>query len=105
MPISTKVQARPPRDQRLVFRSGDLRAGGLVARGLLYALPHRHNSTYDWNKKQLDGSTVTDRSDDLPHHERTLSPRSYPDEGRKEIFYLTTHSTHFIYVYMASPIW
>ena len=25
--------------------------------------------------------------------------------GRKEMFYLTTHSTHFIYVYMASDIW
>ena len=24
---------------------------------------------------------------------------------RKEMFYLTTHSTHFIYVYMASDIW
>ena len=23
-------------------------------------------------------------------------------EGRKEMFYLTTHSTHFIYGYMAS---
>ena len=28
-----------------------------------------------------------------------LSPR------RKEMFYLTTHSTHFIYGYMASDIW
>ena len=29
-----------------------------------------------------------------------------PDkEGRKEMFYLTTHSTHFIYGYMASDIW
>ena len=27
----------------------------------------------------------------------------YP--GRKEMFYLTTHSTHFIYGYMASDIW
>ena len=27
------------------------------------------------------------------------------EEGRKEIFYLTTHSTHFIYGYMASDIW
>ena len=27
------------------------------------------------------------------------------DQGRKEMFYLTTHSTHFIYVYMASDIW
>ena len=26
-------------------------------------------------------------------------------EGRKEMFYLTTHSTDFIYVYMASDIW
>ena len=27
------------------------------------------------------------------------------DEGRKEMFYLTTHSTHFIYGYMAPDIW
>ena len=26
------------------------------------------------------------------------------EEGRKEMFYLTTHSTHFIYGYMASDI-
>ena len=26
-------------------------------------------------------------------------------EGRKEMFYLTTHSTHFSYGYMASDIW
>ena len=26
-------------------------------------------------------------------------------EGRKEMFYLTMHSTHFIYDYMASDIW
>ena len=25
-------------------------------------------------------------------------------EGRKEMFYLTTHSTHFIYGYMASNL-
>ena len=25
--------------------------------------------------------------------------------GRKEIFYLTTHFTHFIYGYMASDMW
>ena len=27
------------------------------------------------------------------------------EQGRKEMFYLTTHSTHFIYGYMASDIW
>ena len=26
-------------------------------------------------------------------------------EVRKEMFYLTTHATHFIYGYMASDIW
>ena len=26
-------------------------------------------------------------------------------KGRKEMFYLTMHSTHFIYGYMASVIW
>ena len=29
----------------------------------------------------------------------------YEMEGRKEMFYLTTHSTYFIYGYMASDIW
>ena len=33
--------------------------------------------------------------------------QTFPDmdkEGRKEMFYLTIHSTHFIYGYMASYI-
>ena len=30
---------------------------------------------------------------------------AYRKEGRKEMFYLTMHSTHFIYGYMASDIW
>ena len=29
----------------------------------------------------------------------------YVQAGRKEVFYLTTHSTHFIYCYMVSDIW
>ena len=29
----------------------------------------------------------------------------YPQEREREMFYLTTHSTHFIYGYMASDIW
>ena len=32
----------------------------------------------------------------------TLYP---PKRERKQMFYLTTHSTHFIYGYMASDIW
>ena len=30
---------------------------------------------------------------------------AFIEEGRNEMFYLTTHSTHFIYGYMASDIW
>ena len=42
-------------------------------------------------------------------HERSIYTHSMHREcvmiGRKEMFYLTTHSTHFIYGYMASGIW
>ena len=78
---------------------------------------------------------MKDRSDDPSHHERTLLPRSYISlqkteqeqrtfsqlntvlkryrrcdcsssrERERQIFHLTTHSTHFIYGYMASDIW
>ena len=34
-----------------------------------------------------------------------LMVKDYSDSNRKEIFDLTTHSTHFIYGYMASDIW
>ena len=33
------------------------------------------------------------------------SPIKYRYMFTKEMFYLTTHSTHFIYGYMASDIW
>ena len=60
-------------------------------------------------KKLLSGFTMRDRSDNKLHHEWMLycgAKSSFCNkEGRKEIFYLTTHSTHFIYGYMASDIW
>ena len=34
-----------------------------------------------------------------------LNTDLFVDEGRKEMFYLTMHSTHFIYGYKASNIW
>ena len=61
--------------------------------------------------------------DDTLHHERPLYHCEYPRSNVyfttspwqfvwntcwvfwKEMFYLTTHSTHFIYGYMASDIW
>ena len=47
---------------------------------------------------------------DAPRTERRGPTREMMDgrnrlEGRKEMFYVTTHSTHFIYGYMASDIW
>ena len=35
----------------------------------------------------------------------SLPAPSQNKEGRKEMFYLTTHSTHFIYGYIVSDIW
>ena len=37
--------------------------------------------------------------------QKKQSENGSPEEGRKEMFYLTMHSTHFIYGYMASDIW
>ena len=36
---------------------------------------------------------------------RSVIIRKNNVDGRKEMFYLTTHSTHFIYGYMTSDIW
>ena len=45
----------------------------------------------------------SERGNPLPSH-RLLFPIS-SKEREREMFYLTTHSTHFIYGYMASDIW
>ena len=34
-----------------------------------------------------------------------VKDHSDSEKGREKMFYLTTHSTHFIYGYMASDIW
>ena len=46
-------------------------------------------------------STRTDTTAHLYKHTAEHSHR----EREREMFYLTTHSTHFIYSYMASDIW
>ena len=51
-----------------------------AARVLLYASSHREDNTYHGLCGALAGI------------------------GRNDVFYLTTHSTHFIYGYMASDI-
>ena len=51
-------------------------------------------NAYLWHKFYTNGQIVN------------LSDKKKMDkEESKEIFYLTTHSTHFIYSYMASDIW
>ena len=115
----------------------------LAARILLYAPSNRQDKTYHslcytgWNKKQPNGSTMRDRSDDPSHQQQKLhhgatssslslilkkgnsSVRSKISPfvpsilnfrvrirvREREMFYLMTHSTHFIYGYMASDIW
>ena len=89
----------------------------LASRVILYASSHRQDITYHslcyTSRGELagrkNGSTMNDRSNDPSHHERTLLPWSYISlierKREREMFYLTTHSTHFIYGYMASDIW
>ena len=51
-------------------------------------------------------ATVTfERRQDLFLENETHSGNKHTGTGRKEMFYLMTHSTHFIYGYMASGIW
>ena len=58
------------------------------------------------------GHTVMDRSDSEKENPLPLDRIAHTSafgtpvvERRKEMFYLTKHSTHFIYGYMASGIW
>ena len=39
------------------------------------------------------------------HHGVASTASAAEREREREMFYLTTHSTHFIYGYMASDIW
>ena len=48
---------------------------------------------------------VADHLTDLRTRCLHLRSNCREPRGRKEMFYLTTHSTHFIYGYMASDIW
>ena len=52
------------------------------------------------NTVQLAGLTRAAGRPAYTHTHNTLS-----NEREKKMFYLTTHSTHFIYGYMASDIW
>ena len=49
------------------------------------------------------GPTLADTTETVTI--RGLQPTYAEREREREMFYLTTHSTHFIYGYMASDIW
>ena len=56
------------------------------------------------NSAALSTTSPSLMHDCLRRKERKKEMVYLTKEGRKEMFYLTTHSTHFIYGYMASDI-
>ena len=81
---------------------------------------HRQDSTWHGLCYTSRGALAGTRNSDDQFDDPLLLPRSYislqrehiyPQESEwmnewmNEMFYLTTHSTHFIYGYMASDIW
>ena len=103
----------------------------LAQRALLYTPLHRQDSTYHnlcytshrtlagmrnssmgppWRTDLMTHCTMSECSYHraTSHSETERRQRRQKEErreGRKEMFYLMTHSTHFIYGYMASDIW
>ena len=60
-------------------------------------------SRYSWSTTRVPGTPQTPGT--TPRGQASWQPRcSAHLQGRKEMFYLTTHSTRFIYSYMASDI-
>ena len=77
----------------------------VTARDLLYAPSHRQDSTYHslcyTSRGALAGTTTN-----WCHTRRVLTHFLIWERDReRKMFYLTTHSTHFIDGYMASDIW
>ena len=57
-------------------------------------------------KKKKNRNTGKERKQEhKPEYNTSIINLTRKGQGRKEMFYLTTHSTHFIYGYMASDIW
>ena len=54
---------------------------------------------------QRERETKREREREIERERERDREREIDRERGKEMFYLTTHSTHFIYGYMASDIW
>ena len=76
----------------------------LTARVLLHAPSHRQDNTYHslcyTSRGALAGTRNSSMGECILCHKIKQN-----GEREREMFYLTTHSTHFIYSYMASDIW
>ena len=74
---------------------------------------NNRNCTCNWDiKKGLDDMSLIHSDKKRKKEKRKEKKRNHnrnatinPNKGEREMFYLTTHSTHFIYGYMASDIW
>ena len=78
----------------------------LAARNVLYASSHRQDCTYH-NLYYTKCGDLAGMRNSVLGSPWWIDPTIHgtTSKGRKEMFYLTTQSTHFIYGYMASDIW
>ena len=71
-----------------------------------YGFPKAMTPEYIRSGFRVTGIYPFDRNIFTPDEFISTYARERPiQEGRKKMFYLTTHSTHFIYGYMVSDIW
>ena len=76
----------------------------LTTKDLLYALSHRQDSTY--HSHCYTTTVLAGMRNSSMGPPRGINPTTHRTMSReRKMFYLTTHSTHFIYSYMASDIW
>ena len=82
-------------------------AAGFLSRYLSDPLPYvRRHITVNTNVSSASLNKTIPSFPSKLYQQQTLCSRQLFTLGReREIFYLTTHSTHFIYGYMASDIW
>ena len=80
----------------------------LATRDLSYTPFHGQGSTYHDLCYTSHGAVAVPNkvhTDNPIHNYHYTHPVQREREREREMFYLTTHSTHFIYGYMASDIW
>ena len=73
-----------------------------------YFTPYPHQIPKKTTKNTKKTHTKTPQKNSQPHKNTPTNKTNNNDNniiGRKEMFYLTTNSTHFSYGYMASDIW